>query len=392
MSSLQGVVLVGGIALALAGAGCSEEGALLSGAEHELALGAAGGPQEGARSRIGFVPLHLAPADLLTGAPDLTLLSDTTIDTTFFTINGETSPWFVQRGDYAVLFTNALTVRAAVTVVDGYPLIVVAEGHVLITSPIDLSAVGTVRGPGSTFDGSGGVGTSFVGNGPRESGGGGGGGFGSDGAPGGGQPLSPPGEGGAAHSFAITDPLVGGAPGGNGGFAGGGTGKGGGGGGALQITSASIIAIGTTQILANGGGGLGGGGTSVGGGGGGTGGQIVLEAPVIAIVGTLAANGGGGGGGGGGEGGVPPQGLPGADGSAGLVPAAGGQAGVPQGSAGGTGATAVAAATAGANDGSKGGGGGGGVGRIWLRYRAATPPKFLSASISPAPGFDPSLP
>jgi hypothetical protein len=41
---------------------------------------------------------------------------------------------------------------------------------------------------------------------------------------------------------------------------------------------------------------------------------------------------------------------------------------------------------------SKGGGGGGGAGRIWLRYRAATPPTLIADRVSPPAGMDPTLP
>jgi hypothetical protein len=42
--------------------------------------------------------------------------------------------------------------------------------------------------------------------------------------------------------------------------------------------------------------------------------------------------------------------------------------------------------------GSKGGGGGGGAGRIWLRYRASTPPITNGAVFSPPADLDPTLP
>ena len=71
--------------------------------------------------------------------------------------------------------------------------------------------------------------------------------------------------------------------------------------------------------------------------------------------------------------------------------AKGGVGGVPQGASGGAGATGTTAPTTGGSGFSKGGGGGGGVGRIWIRYRADSPPT-LRGTITPAPGLDPTLP
>lgn len=351
-----------------------------------------------ATSATTFAPIHVLPQTLVTGAPDLVLSANlTTIDTTALTINGVTSSYFVQQGEYTVLFANAFLVENPVVIHGASPLIVVANGHVIITANIDLPASGAMPGPGATSSGpgAGGAGATFV---PpsapteRESSGGGGGSYGSLGAPGGppGNIQFPGGSSGLIYGMQPDAPLVGGSSGGNGGFS---AAAGGGGGGALQISSRVSISIDAATINAGGGGGAFGGGRG-GGGGAGAGGEILLEAPQIMIVGTLAANGGGGGGGGTGGGGIP--GTPGRDGTPDANPAPGGAAGTPQGAPGGAGAAGVAGAFVEAHIGGSGasnwGGGGGGAGRIWLRYPAATPPDLSQAVISPPAGLDPTLP
>jgi hypothetical protein len=375
----------------LSGEGSADELALGS-AHQELGKEPEGGPS----TSLSFVPLHLTSGELMAGAPNLTVTNATTINTSALTIGGFGNAYFVQRGNHAVLFTNAFTVQGAITVTGTRPLIIVAEGHVLIAANINLSANKHLAGPGAqtTGAGAGGVGGEFLGMWDWQCGGGGGGGYGTSGAMGGSSDWSnyPPGAAGAAYGSSPADPLVGGSRGGAGGRGGGG----GGGGGALQITSGVAISVGAATISAAGGGGAGGGVGAVGGGGGGSGGEILLEAPSISIVGALAANGGGGGGGGGAGGHSAPPGLDGANGGSGTTPAAGGAEGVPQGSIGGSGAAGLAGsfASAGAGGGynSKGGGGGGGAGKIWLRYRGATPPNLGSATISPPAGFDATLP
>lgn len=345
-----------------------------------------------------FLPIHVLPETMLTGAPDVDLTGgNSTIDTTALTINGATSPYFVHQDAYAILFAKQFTTLNGVTVVGNSPLIVVASDQIVISGSFDLHGRGSLPGPGAvtshTSVGAGGNG----GTQPpidllRWSGGGGGGGYGSAGAPGSTEiPQAPAGVGGETYGGAIDDPLIGGSPGGAGGFTG--LGSAGGGGGALQLSSAvGIFMVG--NINAGGGGGLGGGGSQNGGGGGGAGGEIILESPTI-LVGpspdALVANGGGGGGGGGAGGSTAPPGTNGADaGNLGNA-AKGGVGGVPQGASGGAGATGTTAPTTGGSGFSKGGGGGGGVGRIWIRYRADSPPT-LRGTITPAPGLDPTLP
>jgi hypothetical protein len=200
---------------------------------------------------------------------------------------------------------------------------------------------------------------------------------------------------GATYGVQPGDPLVGGAQGGAGGCISSCSG-GGAGGGALQLSSATSITVTASGVItAAGGKGRGGGGGATGGGGGGAGGEILLEAPSIVVAGTIAANGGGGGGAGGNGGGGVPQGLDGEDGHDSAAPASGGAGGIPMGSDGGAGAAGTAGAFSDARAGSamnsEGGGGGGGAGRIWLRYRAATPPDRTGATISPPAGLDDTL-
>jgi hypothetical protein len=344
-----------------------------------------------------FVPIHLLPQMLVPGAPDLTLnASASNIDTSALTINGATTPYFVQQGDYAVLFTGAFLVQSHVVIKGTLPLIVVARGQVTVAADIDLQATHKIPGPGatSTGPGAGSAGASVIPADLRLSSGGGGGSYGTLGAQGGSQNASsiPAGHGGALYGTSPDAPLIGGSSGGKGGFSTGGAGAGGAGGGALQISSAVSITI-MAEINASGGGGTGGGVGSVGGGGGGAGGEILLESPMILISGTLVASGGGGGGGGSGDAG--PVGTDGGDGL-GSVPASGGTGGIPQGSDGGSGAAGITGAFTDAQPGdgfnSKGGGGGGGAGRIWLRYRAAMPPTVSGATITPPAGTDPTLP
>lgn len=358
------------------------------------------GPVDVARTMDGpatFVPIHVLPQTLVPGAPDLILrMSPTDIDTSALTIDGATTPYFVRQGNYAVLLARAFAVQGRIVIRGASPLIVVASDRVTVAANIDLRAVGSIPGPGagSGGPGAGGPGASMLPVDVRLSSGGGGGSYGTLGGQGGSQRPGavPAGPSGARYGLRPDAPLMGGSPGGDGGFASGSIGAGGAGGGALQISSAVSISV-LAEINASGGGGAGGGVGSVGGGGGGTGGEVLLEAPMIAISGTLAASGGGGGGGGSGDAG--PAGGDGQDGL-GLDPAPGGAGGIPQGSDGGAGAAGVSGAFADAKPGdgynSKGGGGGGGAGRIWLRYRAATPLCLAGAAITPPAGTDPTLP
>ncbi len=352
-----------------------------------------------------FEPLRVPPELLWPGtpgsaAPDLVLSAPLTlIDTTALTIGGATSVFFVKENGYAILFANLFSVQGPVKVTGASPLIVVANDRAVISSLVDVSAVGRTPGPGAaaTGPGIGGAGQSVFLIDTRASSGGGGASHGSSGAAGGtsNASLYPAGAAGTTYSTGPHGALIGGSRGGHGGFSFGAAGAGGAGGGALQISAAtSITMTSSAQLKASGGGGAGGGFGPVGGGGGGSGGEIFLEAPSIALAGRITANGGGGGGGGGNSGScatcVP--GRDGQDGGTSGTPAAGGGGGIPQGSPGGAGGIVpFPPARPGNGFNSKGGGGGGGVGRIWLRYRAATPPTG-SAIIAPPPSTDSSMP
>ncbi|HWO26999.1 MAG TPA: hypothetical protein VNO30_50060 [Kofleriaceae bacterium] len=337
---------------------------------------------------------------MLSNAPDLILsAAETVIDTTALTVDGAPNAFFLRQGEVAVLFTNAFSVQNPVKLIGALPLIVVARDQVSIFARIDLSATGTTAGPGALGPnpGTGQPGTSFLPAGDRMSSGGGGGSYGTMGGPGGtsSATMIPAGASGMRYGMTPADPLVGGSSGGLGGFSTGVVGAGGAGGGAIQISSAvSITVLSSGSIKAGGGGGANGGTGFFGGGGGGSGGEILLEAPMLHITGGLFAGGGGGGGGGCGGGSTP--GTSGQDGTGGPTVARGGTGGIPQGSNGGDGAAAVSGALVDAKPGngnnSKGGGGGGGAGRIWLRYRMATPPDLTGSAISPLAGLDPTLP
>jgi len=390
-------VTVSGLAaaLAIALAGCS-------GAEARVASAGDAGPGDELDAAVlddasdgapGFQPLHVGAMAPSSRAPDVVLGGHPSrIDTGTLEIDGAASDYFVVQGDYAVLFAGAFTVTGPVAITGGRSLIVVARGAIEITANVGLQAIGSIQGPGASVIGAGGAGASFYAIELRVSSGGGGGSYGTLGGDGGARASgAPAGRAGASYGGAITAALVGGSPGGAGGAAGSPSGGGGGGGGALQLSSATSIRV-TAAINASGGGGVGGGIGESGGAGGGAGGELVLEAPSITIGGVLAANGGGGGGGGGAGGSGTPPGISGGDGVLGAAAAAGGAGGTPQGSDGGAGAAGGVSARPGSGANSKGGGGGGGAGRVWLRYRQATPPDLTSATITPPAGVDPSMP
>ena len=314
---------------------------------------AAGDSAVGAARR--FVPIHLTPSDVFRDAPDVTLTGEpSSIDTQALTIDGAKNPYFLQRGKYAVLFANHFVAGHDIVVTGTLPLIIVAYDDANVMGSIDLSAHAATPGPGAAVSGPGlgGPGATFLATseGVRISSGGGGAGYGSPGAPGGGDgSLAPAGTAGMVYGARPSDPLIGGAPGGVGGD------------GSAEFNI-------------------------------GAGGEIFLEAPQLTIASTLAANGGGGGAGGSGVGGV--SSTDGADGAIGATTAPGGS-GLVQGSNGGAGAAGPAGSFVDARPGeagnSKAGGGGAGGGRIWLRYRATTPPVTTGAVISPPAGLDPTL-
>ena len=198
--------------------------------------------------------------------------------------------------------TLAFGANAALMIRGDLPLLIVSEGAVTISIPIDATAAAAT--PCENLDGASNADSGT---------GGGGGGFGAMGGMGGTQGDAmgaTPGARGPVHGSGTLIPLRPGCPGGAGGFGGLLKNHGGNGGGALEIASATMIDV-TGKILAGGGGGDGGdasamgcvNGCGQGGAGGGAGGAILLEAPTVTIESnaSVCATGGGGGGGGAGR-------------------------------------------------------------------------------------------
>lgn len=306
-------------------------------------------------------------------------------------------------GEVCVVRVRDLRINADLTARGPIPLVVLAQGTISINGTLDVSAYGTLAGPG----GGTGATRSASASGPGAGASGAHAGTYTDSGGGGGALCGAGGDGGGAGGFAVgggggpsvatnLSPLVGGSGGGAGGT-GESTGLGGAGGGAVQLSALVHLRV-NGQILASGGGGRGGlDGTlrdpNIGaGGGGGSGGAILLESPLVYLRGTLRASGGGGGGaascrtsGDGGDG---------VDGATVAGPASGGARGPTclggdYGGAGGAGAadatlSGVGGATNRAFD-ANGGGGGGGSGGIVVRVSSARLPAggTLSPSIEP---------
>ena len=275
--------------------------------------------------------------------------------------------------------TMDLDTGALLQATGSLPLLIVANDVVTIKGTLDVSASGTVPGPGGADGGGAGKAGSGCGGGdPSAFLSGTGGNGGSYGGKGGmGNSTTPK----ATCGLACPTPLTGGSGGGDGdGF----SGTGGAGGGALQITAARSIIV-TGKINAGGGGGQGGTKPSGNGGGGGSGGAIILEAPEVKIDGVTAANGGGGGGG---ASITQSDGGQGQNGAASTLAAGGGSEGVSTLSGkGGKGSSQT-----GVNGGDSptsplfiaAGGGGGGAGRICVRTKSGL---FSgNGDISPAGG------
>jgi len=312
--------------------------------------------------------------------------------------------------DVCVVIVDDLTVEAGstVTVRGDRPLIILADGSVVIDGNIDVSAEGDTPGPGGWAGGraEGGFGGSGSGpfpggtgglSGEFGDGGGGGGGLCGSGGDGGRGGAAPGGGGGGNDSATELVPLSGGSGGGGSARGVGSTGTtGGAGGGAIQITAQGAITV-SGAIVAGGGGGqgaAGAGGTNSGAGAGaGSGGAILLEARSIVFVGTgaLGASGGGGGGGAG------TDGEPGESGATGGAnDALGGMAGMGSDGDGGDGGGRDALdGDMGADDRSvapgsesNGGGGGGGAGCILLRtFDGALPAGAERSTPPPGPGL-----
>ncbi len=253
---------------------------------------------------------------------------------------------------------------AALKVSGSLPLLIVASDVVTITGTLDVSADGTVPGPGGADGGGSGKGGEGCGGGQASailSGyGGNGGSYGGKGGMG--NATTPK----AACGQVCPTPLVGGSGGGDGDGI---SGTGGAGGGALQITAARSISI-SGKINAGGGAGQGGDMPSGNGGGGGSGGALILEAPSVKIDGVAAANGGGGGGA---ASVVVNDGGNGQDGAASTLAAGGGKEGV--GTFAGKGGKGSSQTSVNGGDSPvsplylASGGGGGGAGRLCVRTK-----------------------
>lgn len=305
------------------------------------------------------------------------VLGPATIDTDTLTIDGEplvagqlfATPQ-ASGPELAVLDAYAVTIAGDVRVI-GTRALVIAARTIDVRAVLDVSAAGTMPGPGATTDATA-QGSIGAHSGVQDSGGGGGG-HGTVGAPGGSGGGLMRGEGGALAGDAALTILAGGGRGGPGVAAVCGDQAGGGGGGAIQLSAAARVTIAPTgSVVAGGGGGLGGAecmdadaGAAA---GGGAGGAIYLEAPHLELFGDVLAHGGGGGGGGNGSSGngAVGSGNSGADGRT-IAPAVGGTPAAPNGGTGGTGGTGDQVPTMGGDAMHNAGGGGGAAGRIVLR-------------------------
>jgi hypothetical protein len=382
-------------------AGCGFDSSVLSGGSGASDGGPGAIDSSPVDGAAGPSPVaHVPEAGRSPGTADL-MLGDARIDTTNLEIDGDGPPqgivfdaWPQEPSggpELAVLHVRSFTIEsgATVQVLGSRPLVIIADGAIVVAGNIDAGARRNQPGPGGSASASGaGAGGNGTHAGFWSDGGGGGGGFGTVGARGGTATCTAPddcgqiAQGGTPGSNVGNDELtelVGGSGGGQpGAFA---TGCGGeppgAGGGAIQLYTIGSLQIPATGAINVGGGGGGRGfacdanwgGAS----GGGSGGAIYLQAATISVEGTLAANGGGGGGGAGDMNNA----RNGANGTIGATPALGGNGGGFYGSAGGAGATGDSPAVAGIDDTSgegNGGGGGGAVGRIvvraWMGFEA----------------------
>lgn len=348
-----------------------------------------------------LAPSNVDESEFVSGLPDLVIANNQVYRTTSCADSAVTEASLVPSNDperpggqYCVLRVGSLTIEAGVswTVYGDWPLIVLAEGPIVVDGTIDVAAHRETAGGGRSAAGPGGFrgavpGVSCDACGPgrgadgttlsvteeaASSGGGGGSGCASGGAGGASGAVA----GGAAGmrlpaAYAGT-PLRGGSGGGIGGGAA--PGDAGAGGGGLQLTSLTSVSV-AGRILGGGGGGLdpsgAGSDDSAAGSGGGAGGVFLLEAPMVSVTGQLDVAGGGGSGGASGST-AGNRGMdafevaiasPGSQPSGGLgasTSGSGGSGGFDMSAEGGVGTDAMAAD-------SNGGGGGGGGGCVVVR-------------------------
>ena len=287
--------------------------------------------------------------------------------------------------EICVVRARTIALSSPLTVLGSRAIAFVADGELIATSTIDVSARGSASGPGG--------GVRVSGAAPSTAGGGAsGGGAGGKQAGASGGALGDlglnSGAGGAVSDQFVIGSFEGGARAGSANVLVPNYGpQGGGGGGALMLVSCTdeVIAAGIIDA-AGGGGGAGGDGVAtavtklMGGAGGGAGGYVVLQGANVTASGAMFANGGGGGGGCSGEG---CRGKPGEDGN---HSRARGGAGTGSGTAGGTGSLGTSPPTNGVTSLSAGspGGGGGASGRFQIFVPAGVTP-----SVSTQPAFEP---
>lgn len=272
----------------------------------------------------------------------------------------------------------------------GRVIALVADNTIRIEGTLNISARGSLSGPGGGKSQSGAIAT--VNNGGGGAGGATAGGTGSIEAVGGGLAAN---GGATTPDPAVLQALVGGHAAGqlvvqdtNGvdvDFGGGG-----GGGGITLISCRGSVDISGT-ILAGGGGGLGGAILPTNGFGGGAGGNVVLQGVAINVTGQLFSNGGGGGSGRTASG---TQGLRGSDGSASAAVAANGGTSLDGSGGGGAGGIAGTPPSNGAppiNANAGAGGGGGSVGFLQTYTPQGVTPN-LAGSVSPPFGQNGAIP
>lgn len=256
-----------------------------------------------------LTPTNFTASQLPPSAGAVVLSCDVTIDTQAAGggLGWTTCPggapmpqWTVVNGAMLLFFDSlAIGASATVTARGERPLIIAAQGAVVIDGTLTVSSVG-FKGAGSELSCGGGVGENGgAGGNPQTAGGGGGGGFGANGGRGSeGDHGGDRGDRGDANGTPGLTPLRGGCRGGDGGRASSGSGIGGRGGGAVQVTAGSITVNSGATVSSQGEGGRGGAANlRVGGGGGGSGGALFLEANRLTINpgAAVVANGGEGG-------------------------------------------------------------------------------------------------
>lgn len=301
---------------------------------------------------------------------------------------GATSICVVRHGTIAIPAGNTLVVTDTAASAPGRVLALVADDDIEIDGTLDISADGSVSGPGGGAVQSGGMRIVNKTDGSDGYGGGGAGGRTAGGHGGSqGQDAGASNAGAAAADPAVFAALLGGAAASQYDLDGIPFGGGGGGGGATLISCRGTISV-DGVIEAGGGGGMGGTlflfGSSLPGGGGGAGGYVVLQAKNIDVTGQIFANGGAGGAG---MRANQAAGSAGQDGTrSATIPASSGTAqnGEGVGGNGGVGSTAPTHGTKPSTMPAAAGGGGGSVGFLQTYTPNGREPVLTPSAVSPA--------